>query len=605
MSHLSLPRIHFQGEMWADVTTANNDDVVKFIDVATVTLTMPDGLTTTDDFRRWATELDPEKQKLRASWNYYGTTRCWFDNVSVKGVQLPGGELITSQSSEPDPLIGAAVNLNRAVMIDVDPESILSSQIFCDQFQIRSGDGLRCQGPPTRFYSRWNHSWRNLTFRGHFKGASAVWQAAIPPNQLRLEGTNSPVLNALREVAEAGQGLFIRFCTYFFQYDLDQDELAQRFANGDMVVNPAHGKIVGTIGPWQPPEMASVLSHRLLLPSNLLLHNGGYWLGPAVAQVDQERSKIVLDLITTFPEQDETLEKLDQGVVSLQLRYRDNDDTKTEVLGLVSYDRTTYETGGGIVELEYPAALAPHLDAGELRLFFEKTGFHTLRETDLTIETDKSGLYFQEGGSQSIQIQVFKKGRPPQEPTRIKLQQYIMTNINKDDPASRPVPAKPASPDQYIIEMPDEIQVAPGGRVELSLTAKAPGTCIIRFVNADRPASRFKSTFTTGFFINIRIFPTDNYDDIDDTQLSFDFIYQHVLRYYDLLYPAMTLIPGWAPLDFSDEDSVRRHVHQIKARISEDIWHTSAYMPITRDLSDGKRKLLERWCDLVISSDHT
>ena len=51
-------------------------------------------------------------------------------------------------------------------------------------------------------------------------------------------------------------------------------------------------------------------------------------------------------------------------------------------------------------------------------------------------------------------------------------------------------------------------------------------------------------------------------------------------------------------IDWSNEERVRENVDGILARISKEGWHSYGYMPRTRELSDGKRKLLQRWCRL-------
>jgi hypothetical protein len=66
-----------------------------------------------------------------------------------------------------------------------------------------------------------------------------------------------------------------------------------------------------------------------------------------------------------------------------------------------------------------------------------------------------------------------------------------------------------------------------------------------------------------------------------------------VLRYFHLLYPAMSRIVNWA-----DEDAVRLRASGILARTAGELWDHFGYMPRTRELSDGKRKLLARWCRL-------
>lgn len=604
MSHLSLPRIHFQGEMFANVPTGNNDDVVKFIDVANVTI---DTNNKTDaEIRKYLTEVDPAKGKIRASWNYYGSGRCWFDKVTVTSLHTPNGDLDQSD----DPLIGATLNLNRAYMVDVDPESIFSSQIFCDTFQIKDSDGLLCTGQPTRFYSHWHYSHRNLAYLGErgFKGVSVVWQAVIPKTELQITAGNSPLLAALHNRAQAGQGLFIRFCTYFFKFDLTHEELAQRFRdsgeitpqNLHLVRNPAHGRILGTIGPWLQGETASLTANRCLFSSKTLVFSTlGFSLGPAAAHIDPDREKIVLDLITTIPEQDNSLKKLDRGPAWLKV-YHPLDNGAFEpprLIGPVPYDQQTYETQGGIVEVNYPKDLEALLDKGQLRLYFGNSNYSVLQEEDFTIDAAESGIYLDQGETHILELRVYKKGKPIQDPIVVKLEQYIMTDFDRDK-AKSITPTNPASLEDYIVDVPEEIWVDPGGVFKVPLFAKIAGTCLLRFVVVDPKIKRFHQWYTNSFFTNIRVLPADN-EEVSDTEVAdWNFIYQKVLRYYHLIYPAMSL-----KIDLSQEAQVRQYAREIKAAIAKDNWHSWSYMPTTRDLSAGKRKLLERWCDLVIAAE--
>lgn len=195
MSHLSLPCVHFQGDFWTNVATANNDDVVKFVDVAKVTVDTQGK--SDDDFRRWLKE--PEQGgHIRAGWNYYGDNTCGSQDVKVTCIELPG-QVITSDTEEP--LIGLDVLLNPAAMVDLDPEGQLGTQIFCDYFGVQKGndpcfegtDDPCLGGRPMRLYSRWLTGQRNLRARG-FTAASAVWQAAIPHDQLSWSLADSPAL---------------------------------------------------------------------------------------------------------------------------------------------------------------------------------------------------------------------------------------------------------------------------------------------------------------------------------------------------------------------------------------------------------------------------
>ncbi len=618
MSHLHLPRIHFKGKFYANVPTANNDDIIKdMVDVASVTLNIPEHRipagtpeTLDDRFEKWvAGGEDPDPKTIPpAGWNYKGDADCGFKEVSVKRIQHDNSPLPDPLNqvdfSLPDPLMHAEVKLNRAVMVDVDPKGILSSQIFCSGFKIKEGETTYFKGSPNPFYSRWHYSWRNLAFPGSFRGASAVWQAGIPKNSIEKWDTASPVIEALQEKAMEGQGIFIRFCTYFFT----------RKPNA-----PAYGQILGTIGPWLKDEMNSVTSGRLLYPFGRLFHNDeAFKLGPAVAHIEKDEQKVVLDLITTFPETNKDLEKINRGEVSLQLRYQNRGQDYTKTLGPVRYDKAAYEYSAGIVPLEYPEELEPHLDDGQLLLFFNDVGHHKLAEVDFVVETDQRGVYLQlqekeEEGSKDIEFRVFKKGTRPQEKVVIKLEQYITTNFKGGPP-----PSTPAPPELHIVEMQDskkksiqEICVAPGDsnnpdakdylKGYLKLKPKRAGTCIIRFVLEKQPGKAFEYSFCTSFFFNVRVLPEDNYDILDE-ELTFEFVYEEVLRYYHLLYP------DHPRFDLSKEKDAKAAIKakvktgkfKGKSYISKELFeaHSPHYMPKTRELSDGKRKLLERWSNL-------
>jgi hypothetical protein len=646
MSHLTRPRIHFKGRLCANVTTANNDDVLDIIDVENVTTYPHDWMKVEDQFRRWATEIDPEiamdraEKRIRAGRNYYGTGKCSLENVTITSFQLPGDPLFTGQnnksnlrqvpiektgsipegassSSRLDPLLGATVDFNKAIMIDVDPESIFSSQIFYDGFRIKDkNDTLFWADTSTPFYACWHHSWRNLTFPRQFTGASAVWYGGIPSSKLWFNpNSNSPALEALDVAGKKGEGLFIRFCTYFFRYKYTDEELVEKFKQGLAESNPACGYVVGTIGPWNCEEMASLMATgRFLIAANTLPYNSGetFPLGSAIAQVIEAegRQYIALDLISTFPEQDETREKAPLGKFSLQLRSPKKNLDQPKNLGSVSYDRKTYETGGGIVEVEIPSTMeAKDLAEGTLELFSEKAEFVTLQEADLTIAIDQLGFYLNAGRDpQEFKLRVLRRGQLVEEPVQIKFEQYIMTNIHRlDKKAILPTKkdsaeAKKALPEEYIVEIKadrmqdDIITVEPNGICKVTLTGIKPGTCIIRFVDAHRSTSDFLRKFTTSFFINVRVFPIDDYSYMRDDELTFDLIYREVLRYFYLLYSPHDF--PHHPFDLKDEESMKHHAEHIRARITKEI-HEVDYMPRTRDLSEGKRRLLLRWCNKV------
>jgi hypothetical protein len=66
-----------------------------------------------------------------------------------------------------------------------------------------------------------------------------------------------------------------------------------------------------------------------------------------------------------------------------------------------------------------------------------------------------------------------------------------------------------------------------------------------------------------------------------------------VIRYFYLIYPAM-----FVRVAFQNEEIARQNASNIKQFIDKSTWNSTSYMPVSRDLSDGKRDLLARWCTL-------
>jgi hypothetical protein len=81
---------------------------------------------------------------------------------------------------------------------------------------------------------------------------------------------------------------------------------------------------------------------------------------------------------------------------------------------------------------------------------------------------------------------------------------------------------------------------------------------------------------------------------VGNDKLTWDIVYQHSLRTYYLLYPAMN---HFFPLN--SEECVTKSAQGILDRTETRIWMTSGYMPRTRDMSQSRRTLLRAWCHKV------
>jgi hypothetical protein len=83
---------------------------------------------------------------------------------------------------------------------------------------------------------------------------------------------------------------------------------------------------------------------------------------------------------------------------------------------------------------------------------------------------------------------------------------------------------------------------------------------------------------------------------VGNDQLTFDVVYQKVLRTYYLLYPIMNSV-----FALNSESDVARKAPAILHWTDPKQWMSSGYMPRTRDMSASRRTLLQAWCRKVLA----
>lgn len=98
----------------------------------------------------------------------------------------------------------------------------------------------------------------------------------------------------------------------------------------------------------------------------------------------------------------------------------------------------------------------------------------------------------------------------------------------------------------------------------------------------------------------VRVLPDDRFfDEVPDEALTYDYIYKHVLEYYERVYPFMSHFV----FSFRDKGSVMEFAPLIKAVCAQENVDKTFYMPPTRELSMSRRNLLVRYCEKVIAEN--
>lgn len=651
MSALDRPRLHFKGTMAVSTPTANNNNYDLVVEPQQATL-YPKFLAMSDaDFRQAMKTLVLKNlsivnmgiaEVLEANWNFYGDNSVVWRDAVVTAYDPPGGGRVT----DGDPIIGVPVTIlgnswgdaaTPAIIVDIDPTSDFSSQIFAAQVAVGGAElgvtaTTNAQAAIPRTHSHWLDLARNPAV---FPDATfaATWQLALPNGVLAFAPGASPAVAALRDAAAAAQGLVVRFATYYFNRKYTDPQLAALFAQGETVQNESAGVLLGTIAPWLPGEWGTVPDGRRLNPVAVIPNSvpkvfvSSFSLAPAAAALDAAGEHVVLDLIAAFrdtiippppldapapPSTD--LQKYDLGPATLQVV----DAAGTaHTVGPVPYDQSTYLSGAGIVEIPIPDGLGPTIAAGTLQIISPASADPLLRETPLVAESDDRATYLTVGESQTITINVFSRGAAPGTPVPVIVQQFRSLEILPPSPdGTESLPAKltvpvtrpwsdvrpagapddPANPYAVVTAAPQGGTTDPTGTLRLSLTGVDPGMCILVFVpDGQNPPPKdlngFAPAWADLYFIHVRVLPSDAaLDAIPDSTLTWSTIYDNVLRYYYKLYPVMD-----AHLPLNSETACRRAAQMLLLLTDKSNWLSTLYMPITREMSDGKRRLLQRW----------
>jgi hypothetical protein len=697
MSVLHLPRFHFAGSWTVNPCTTNNDDVNLYNDYTNMEIYTPSEIKTDEQFRHHMMQLkrnlkNPQLDNvlINAGWNFFGDNTIKFESDTLPPTQvtmscLPNGNIV----QEDDFLIGASVSLkghamgdklSPAVMVDLDPASNYSAQIFAAHFQVQAPDR---NGNPIMLISNTNAEFmpmyaRHMTFSRNTeiqgdRGCSVIWQFGIPKENLTLTpNIHSVTLQAFREAMNNPQvkGILVQFDCYLTTVTYSGKTLYDDFfKQGIEKENPAYGPIVGTVGLWYEGEIATeptsggrvlypVVSFDTTNPDSP--HQPDFpdvpVMGQAIATIDTDRKKVILNLANTIPEMgafdqfNPFGKKYQYGDretgLQLAVRYYDGNGYQTEELAYLpyisssdnpytEYCASSYAKTGGIVELSYADSRgAPYVGRGQLVLLYQNAPF--LCELDYpNLMSDQFGVYVNEGDTVNITLHAEYQGQATT--SSIHLEEWRCIVIPGID---EPCLSNSMSYNGFvncqmtfladetypqILEFPTDIRTDSNGNITIPIHALKAGISFIRLIPPQPArdnelshhlwqlvtlnqydANNFYNVYPSwqyDMYLAIRVLPLDNqYNDprsedyISDEELIGEegfknHLYPKVFRYYYLMYPGMV-----KHIDFSNYAEMKANANIIKTFIRKGNTDNTLYMPITRELSDGKRVLTQRWC---------
>jgi len=396
-----------------------------------------------------------------------------------------------------------------------------------------------------------------------------------------------------------------------------------------------------------PTPVPSTAAIKVTVPqghdARVLATTGGpppFPFGPIFAEINDTYNVVSLDLSNAILEATKDAQRFDYGPITVGVQ---NGSTFNEI-GTI--DSSQYLQSGnfatsGLVDAQLSVARSQvdqWLADGLLALQVQVSGSPLLAslEQALVAETDDRGVYVDQCRVEPIAVQVrYKNGAPPAG-TRVYLAQYFPWLLKLGSSWWQlfgTTPSDSGDPNKVCSELPSgeyasfigtdgdgAVPVGADGYARFQIASQVPGFPVVAFFPfaegdpVPTPPSQVTFGFVNGttpqigtaYFCSARVMAFDNalpqqfvdlwnsgYDQND----AWNFVYGEILYLYDMLFPIMQSI-----VNLGDQATVEKNIQTILALTAAgNVQRNTLYMPVTRDLSAGKRLVIETWGGLVIA----
>lgn len=607
MSFLSYPRLIFSGLFQADPSTVNNDP------------------------RHYSNEYFEERfQEFTRSgangtqyngwWNPPGTSIFRFAQTKVNSLWGDDGQALTDPTTDPAfaLTVGNTLDQSSAKIVDLDPDWQLASELYGLVVSLTAQDGR------TVFTGRFEVApFRDLWFsRGPGGGdgaATASFQSVLTDLQWNIDGFGSAFLERLKAEADKAEALSVRLTT--FAYDDSVGEATFTY-----------GSLLGAIGPYAASEPRSFVLGRRFTPTpqqGVRTLNGAKlnltWFSGAVVDVPGTGgAALSLDLSNTLPV-DADAEFIDYGPLPVAALKHDGvqagdvvaaDDCV--VLGEITDYKTLQHVLGGILDLPLTAEQRDAIADRPLAILVPNAprtgpGAYTVasRETpdglQLRPEKFTFRLHSDDNGPRSGET-VFYAARygAPLAGRGITFDLAAQALDTDDAPTDAPPVTTPAAPVPFnnaplrmIAVTPAEPVTDADGKAAVTLTVTGPlgyprgyfdGQLYVLDYNLAHAA---RATANKSPFDRLAALVFSAYD-VPEKPVWADI--QPIMQQYSNLYPVMSR----QLFDFANEDQARSNAYTLKFAFTRP-FEEAGHMPVTRDLSNGKRKAILAVLDSFIA----
>ncbi|MYN15771.1 iminophenyl-pyruvate dimer synthase VioB [Rugamonas sp. FT107W] len=591
MSILDLPRLHFRGFARANVPTANRN-THGHIDIATNAVSMAgqpfDLSRPPSEFHQHLRQLEPRFNAAgkpdpegvfsqAAGYNFCGNNHFSWENVRITGVQLHEGDIDTE-----DALVGARLALwghyndylrttfNRARWVDNNPGQPDTTLIYAGQFTL-SGKQATPHTPmlfsadiPQAHSVRWLGGGHITERSGHFLdeefGRSRLFQFSVAKQDRNfLFNPDAPLPSSICALQHALDdddvlGLTIQYALFNMSTPLKPD-------------SPVFYDLAGSIGLWRRDELATYPGGRLLLPQQ-----GS--LGPVMVKLHADR--VSLNMPTAVPFTTRAAHAVSEQHPTHALGGKQalgdlalHDAAGTLVARIPEHLYLDHRRHNGVFDVPLRHGATP---SGSLRLGSAHAQWD---EADWVLQSDSNQLY----------LEAPNRGQQQDYPQTITLQSRFRGEL-----AEHPALSAQAQDGDMLA-----LQLQPSARGEgyadLTVTGRRPGATRI-VLGEGREAQH----------IGARVLPDDwHLDDVPAEQVDYDFLYRHVMSYYELVYPFMS-DKVFSLADQCKTETYSRLMWQMCDPQNRD---KSYYMPSTRELSLPKSRLFLKYLTQVEAAAKT
>ncbi|MGC4903851.1 ferritin-like domain-containing protein [Micromonospora echinospora] len=543
MSYLGYPRINFAGRFQSDISTVNN--VLRYYDNTRFE----------PRFQGPAYFVENRIVEDNGLFNPRGTGTFRLADLRVRSGLAADGRL--HSSADDDPVVGCRIgedNLRvNAKMVDIDQRDQTVPGIYGLRMRLVDEAGaelLKGDFDPSWAVDLWRRGPGAQTPGG--TNASAAYQSVLT-NLSWAPELASPLLRALREATDENM-LSIRFVLDGYDVDVVNYGATHTF-----------GRIVGSIGLYQRDEPRRFVAGRRLRRTS-----GASPLWDTPCRLDEQRRSVFIDLCNSWPTSSKGGPLSDLGEVRLAVL---KSDGSPQVLApLRDVDDSLHEGRGGV-------AVVP-LDAEQLA---------TARNNRLALvdAADPPAVLVAENDDATwIQADEFVFRLYPGKPYDKASTTVHVTRFGRPE-AGAQISVTPDVP-TTAVELPTTLLTDAKGRATLDITAKEPpnstvidgATTTIRLGSPTRPNQPDSKVAVLVFNrYEIPERPTWNRD------------VWPIFQQYANLYPVMSGL-----FDLGNYRQVVEQRTYIKRTLLAP--HASpTHMPVSRDLSPGKRDMIVKWLD--------